>query len=138
MEDITLMAPDSKHLSLPKNWPRSVKTAVIHVVSLAHVAVVHTRGLLVNSANARTRLAGEQSAYTTWFNEHRPHQALEGCTPQEIYDAFAPLNEAQRFPLRPARTADQDDAVSGLRLTLAVAYHEGRRQLPIIELKRAA
>ena len=28
----------SRRLSLPKNWPQSVKTAVVHVIALAHVA----------------------------------------------------------------------------------------------------
>lgn len=54
-----LMDPDSKHFPLPKNWPRNVKTAVLHVLSLARVAIVHTRSLLVNSPNARIRLAGD-------------------------------------------------------------------------------
>ena len=54
-----LMGANAMHFPLPKNWPLSVKTAVLHVISLAHVAIVHTRGLLVNSAYARTRLAGD-------------------------------------------------------------------------------
>ena len=78
------------------------------------------------------------SAYTSWFNEHRPHQALDGCTPREIYEDLVPLDQARCFDLRPAWPANQDDAVSRVRLTLTVTYHEGRRHLPIIELKRAA
>ncbi len=59
-----LMDSCAKHLPLPKNWPRSVKSAVIHVISLAHVAIIHTRGLLLNSGNARTRLAGDLQGST--------------------------------------------------------------------------
>ncbi len=54
-----LIDATANHFPLPKNWPRSVKTAVLHVISLAHVAIIHTRGLLLNSGNARTRLAGD-------------------------------------------------------------------------------
>ncbi len=32
---------------------------MLHIISLAHVAVVHVRGLLVSSPNARIRLAGD-------------------------------------------------------------------------------
>ena len=46
-------------LSLPKNWPKRVKMAVLHVISLAHVAIVHARGLAVNNHDARTRRAGD-------------------------------------------------------------------------------
>jgi len=80
----------------------------------------------------------ELSAYTSWFNEHRPHQALDGCTPREIYEDVVPLSQARCFDPRPTCTRDQDGAVSCLRFTLAVTYHEGRRHLPIIELRRAA
>ncbi len=49
----------SPRFSLPKNWPQNVKTAVLHIISLAHVAMIHTRALVVNSSSARTRLAGD-------------------------------------------------------------------------------
>ncbi len=49
----------AKRCPLPKNWPSNVKTAVLHIISLAHVAVVHARGLLASSPNARTRRAGD-------------------------------------------------------------------------------
>ena len=78
------------------------------------------------------------SAYTSWFNEHRPHQALDGCTPREIYEDRIPLNQARRFEPRAEWPADPDDAVSSGRLTLSVTFHERRRHLPIIELKLAA
>ena len=78
------------------------------------------------------------SAYTSWFNEHRPHQALDGCTPREIYEDRVPLNQARRFEPRAEWPADPDDSVSSGRLTLSVTFHERRRHLPIIELKLAA
>ena len=48
-----------KRFPLPKSWPQSVKTAVLHVIALARVAIVHSRSLVVNSPNARMRLAGD-------------------------------------------------------------------------------
>ena len=48
----------SMRFPLPKNWPCGVKTAVVHVVALAHVAIVHARRLILNSPNARTGWLG--------------------------------------------------------------------------------
>ena len=53
------MFSDSTRLPLPKNWPQSVKTAVLHVISLAHAAVVQARRLVVSSPVARTRRLGD-------------------------------------------------------------------------------
>jgi len=83
-------------------------------------------------------MRNELSAYTSWFNEHRPHQALDGRTPLEVYRDLVPANEARRFEPRAKWPAHRDHAVCCVRLTLSVTYHEGRRHLPIIELKRAA
>ena len=52
------MKSNATGFSLPKNWPQGVKAAVLHVIALARVAIVHARGLAVNSPDARTRRAG--------------------------------------------------------------------------------
>ncbi len=41
---------------LPKGWPRRVRSAVIQVISLAHVSLITTRSWAANSWNARVRL----------------------------------------------------------------------------------
>jgi len=46
-------------VALPDNWPEVVKTAVIHTVSLSHMAIIWTRSWAVNSPIARVRLAGQ-------------------------------------------------------------------------------
>ena len=45
--------------SLPRNWPRSVKSSVLHVISLAQFAIAFTRSWVANSPNARIRLKAE-------------------------------------------------------------------------------
>ena len=46
-------------IPLPSNWPDSVRTTVIYVISLAHCAITCARGRAANSINARLRLAAD-------------------------------------------------------------------------------
>ena len=48
------------------------------------------------------------ASYVKWYAEHRPHTALGGRTPLEVYRGLAPANEAPRFEPRarwPRRSA---------------------------------
>ena len=78
------------------------------------------------------------SVYTSWFNEHRPHQALEGKTPLEVYHHLAPANAAPRFEPRTKWPMRGRRGATAVGTALVVTYHEGRRQLPILELRQAA
>jgi len=88
----------------------------------------------------------EMALYVVWHNQHRPSQALGGRTPQEVYEALLPANERRRFEPRAqwprrSRCASPQAGIRGERgakLTLMVGSLEGRRHLPVIELKRAA
>ncbi len=71
-------------------------------------------------------MQGEMSLYLDWFARHRPHQGLDGCVPQEIYDGVPVV----------AREKPKAKKIPGTELV--VRFHEGRRQLPIVELRRAA
>jgi hypothetical protein len=53
--------PDQSFPDIPvlSGWARNVKSAVLHVISLAHYAIVATRGWAANSINARVRPGGE-------------------------------------------------------------------------------
>ena len=46
-------------LLLPPNWPRRVRSAVVHAVSMAQASLTIARGWAANSANARIRLKTE-------------------------------------------------------------------------------
>ena len=46
-------------IPVPSGWPKCVRSAVVHVISLAHYAIVAARGWAANSINARVRLAAE-------------------------------------------------------------------------------
>jgi putative transposase len=75
----------------------------------------------------RQQMRRHLSTYARWYNHFRPHQSLAGRTPQEVYLNLQLSNP--RFEVRGT------DAVC---LRLAVSHLEGSRQLPIVELKKAA
>jgi transposase InsO family protein len=84
--------------------------------------------------------------YATWFNEHRPHTALGGRTPHEVYRGLRPRNERPRFEPRASwprkarctRPVTRVKGKCGVKLTLTLSRFENRAHLPVIELQRAA
>ena len=46
----------SSDIVIPKSWPKNSKSALVHVISLAHYAITHARGWAANSIYARVRL----------------------------------------------------------------------------------
>ena len=71
----------------------------------------------------------EVASYVSWFGTQRPHQGLAGRTPNEVYDGLAACEVASKAQQKPQTIP---------RCTLVVRFHEGRRQLPIVKLRRAA
>ena len=67
----------------------------------------------------------EMALFATWYNQHRPHRALDGRTPAEC----AAGTVAKSEPSQPEPNQ---------RLTLVVGYLEDRRHLPVVQLRRAA
>ena len=78
------------------------------------------------------------AAYELWYNEHRPHERLDGRTPAELRDGRGVpkrvrLEPRSRMPL--ARAGPR--AKRGRSLELRVSYLSGHRQLPVVELRAA-
>src|SRR5512145_2571078 len=87
----------------------------------------------------------ELLTYVLWYNEYRVHQALRGCTPNEVYEGRFPACDKPRLDVRRlpksknAATAAIEPLVEKTsRLRLVARQFEGRRHLPIVELERAA
>jgi len=84
--------------------------------------------------------------FEVWFNQHRPHSALDGKTPYEMYHEISPACECPRYEPRArwprsAPCASPHAPVAshcGAPIRLDVRYHWGRKHLPIVELGRAA
>jgi len=48
------------HLELPKRWPRQVKSAVLHAISLARLSLTAAYGWVASRADARVRLRAQR------------------------------------------------------------------------------
>jgi len=88
----------------------------------------------------------EVSSYSAWYNEHRPHTALQGRTPNEVYFGRRPANRVPRFETRArwprgspcAKPQVLVKGQSGVRLELGIRFEGGRKHLPVVTLNRVA
>jgi putative transposase len=94
----------------------------------------------------RQAMRQELSTMASWYNERRPHTALRGRTPNEVYFRRFSAHRRPRVEPRPywprgASCAQPQVLVAGQpgdRFTLRVQFQGGRRRLPIVSLMRAA
>jgi len=103
-----------------------------------------TRRILIPLRSAAFR--EELKLICDWYNEFRPHQALKGCTPNEVYHRRRPANRKPRcepregWP-RSSRCAAPQTLVAGQpgnEFSITVDFLAGRKHLPILGLKPAA
>ena len=91
-------------------------------------------------------LRNESDRWVVCFNQHRPHRALGGRTPDEACRRIAPAYKRPRWEPRKRWPRDTSCAGSkaktrgdpGVRLELVVTYLDAQKHLPIVRLKRAA
>jgi transposase InsO family protein len=88
----------------------------------------------------------EIELYVTWYNNLRPHETLDGATPFEIHEGIQPANQLRRLEPRQhwprgspcAAPAVDIEGDPGIRFELHLEFVEGRKHLPIIELRKVA
>ncbi len=84
--------------------------------------------------------------YTDWYNQHRPHQGLDGATPLEIYEGVTPANIKARYEPRKqwpitsgcAAPYAKSKPEQGKRLKMTVSFADKYKRLPIVELCEVA
>jgi putative transposase len=94
----------------------------------------------------RQEFRRELTSFFDWYNTHRPHTTLQGCTPNEVYHRRFPENRRPRFEPRSnwhrgATCAKPSSLVKGrpgAKVDLQVEFHAERKHLPIVKLRRAA
>ena len=55
----TMLTQKPPTISLPKNWPSHVKSAVLNVISLAHFSLTYARSWAAKSVSARVRIGAQ-------------------------------------------------------------------------------
>lgn len=94
----------------------------------------------------RRDMRRELTCHLGWYNEHRPHEYLGGRTPNEVYHDRPAASEMPRIEVRPhwprgascAAPTAAIDGDPGQKVVLVVSYHAGRKNLPVVKLKRVA
>ena len=94
------------------------------------------RRILVPLRERSLRTQADQ--WVAWFNEHRPHTALDGKTPNEAYRRIAPANKRPRCEPRKRWPRDAGCAGPkartrrdpGVHLKPVVGYLDGQKHLP--------
>ncbi len=94
----------------------------------------------------RSAFRHEVQHFVTWYNQCRPHMALAGRTPDEVYANSRAANRCPRFEPRPRWPRGSPCALPqalvkgapGIHLQMQVACLSGGRHLPVIMLRRAA
>ena len=84
--------------------------------------------------------------FIEWYNDNRPHSALNSRTPNEVYNSSRPANrrpciEPREHWQRRSPCANPCTLVAGKpgdQFTLRVNYHAARSHLPVVSLQRAA
>jgi transposase InsO family protein len=94
----------------------------------------------------RNGFRAELVAFMDWYNEHPPHAALDGSTPNEVYFASYPAHRRPRFEPRSqwprtspcARPQALVAGQPGARFRIEVEQFAGRRHLPVVHRRRPA
>ena len=86
----------------------------------------------------------ELALWMTWYNSHRPHQALRGRTPDEVYYRKRAANTLPRIEPRVGLKHSSPCAVprtmmagkAGRKVNVQLSFLEGRKHLPILHVLR--
>ena len=122
------------------------KSGSIAVVERFILTLKTILGCLLLVPYRHDKFREELLAAVEWYNGCRPHTTLGGRTPDEVYYHKFPANRKPRCEPRKdwprgspcARPWALMCGKPGAELTLEVKFHRGCKNLPIVNLKRAA
>jgi transposase InsO family protein len=102
-----ILDPREPKVSLPKEWPRVAKSAILHAIGLAHLVVTHVRGWCADSPLRRVRLAAEcerlRSEVAMLREELRIKDARLARIPARNRPHYPPAERLAILALRAAR-----------------------------------
>ena len=111
----------SQAIPLPKGWPRHVRSAVVHAISMANVAFTATRAHAENHFNARIRVQAEndclQREVALLLEELRITDARMERLPAQRRPHYPPIERLAILELRAARGWSQAETARRLLVT---------------------
>ena len=130
------MPSPSPKIPLLKGWPASVKSGVLHVMALAQFAMTYARGWAADSVNTRVRLKAELDQ----ANQDNALLREEIRIKDPRMAQLDPHHWPQCWPLGSpcAKPWALVRGKPGAKVQCEVAFHVGRRHLPVVCIKRAA
>ena len=94
-------------IPLPKVWKRQVRSAMLHVISLAQYATVYTRSWAVDSMNGRVRLKAENDRLIEEVARLREEMRIKDARTASIVPQrrphYSPVERLAILELRAAR-----------------------------------
>jgi transposase InsO family protein len=126
-----LRTPRTPAVPLPKGWPCHVRSAVLHVISLARLASASVRGWAVNSPIARLRLAAQleqtRQEIALLREELRIKDARMAQIPPHRRPLYSPTERMAILELRAARGWNQVQTAAAMQVTPATVASWTRR-----------
>ena len=101
------MPKPSLQFTLPRSWSSKVRSAMLHVVSLAQYAVISTRSWAADSSNARVRLKAENDRLQQEVAQLRSEMRIKDVRMKSLSPArrpyYSPTARLEILELRAAR-----------------------------------
>jgi transposase InsO family protein len=121
----------SHNSSLPKQWTRSVKSALVHAISLAQYALVYTRSWAGNSKIQRVRLAARANQCEQEVRLLRDEARIKDARMQRIPGSqrphYLPIERLAILELRAARGWSLTQTAARFQVTQATIASWGKR-----------
>ena len=123
--------PATPKLSVPKHWKRSIQAAMVHVISLAHYALVYSRSWAANSSTARVRLTAKADQFEQEVALDREEIRIKDTRMEAIPPArrphYAPAERLAILELRAARGWSQAQTARVFQVTEATIASWSKR-----------
>ena len=110
-------------ISLPKSWPKHVRSALLHVIALAQYATTYTRSWAVDSMNGRVRLKAENDRLLEELAQQREETRIKDArmarTNPHRRPYYPPTERMAILELRAARGWTLEQTASTFLVTAA-------------------
>ena len=121
---------------LPKGWPKTIRSSVIHALSLASATLTAAWARAARNRSPRVQLLAELERAKTEIALLKEELGIKDTrwsrVPPRRRPYYSPIQRLRILRLKAARSWSSSQTAFDLK------FIDGKRHLPIVELKRAA